>query len=264
MYKIIHDEEQVRKFYRECLPRLKPTEVYFLSMAARNKYLTDEERKRYDLGRTEMYAKTIIRHDTEEEFLKHIRRLECDERGYTTRTGEPIPQKCMVCYVNIDPSSTPKALAGFTKVLGEYQEEALSIAVNKTDNSNFLDRLNKIDNNLMTCYQQAHAKGLWVDIDIDLEYKREDDALCIPSVVERHLAGYSLDYKIISTKSGFHVLLARKGMKSDPQQIAESLGRFLLDLGFPVKESVINKNRMIPLPGSWQCEYLVRFVGENK
>ena len=31
MYEIIHDEEQVRQFYRECLPRLKPTEVYFIS-----------------------------------------------------------------------------------------------------------------------------------------------------------------------------------------------------------------------------------------
>ena len=37
------------KFYRECLPRLNPGEVYFVSLSARNKYLTEEERKESDL-----------------------------------------------------------------------------------------------------------------------------------------------------------------------------------------------------------------------
>lgn len=261
MYKIIHDEEQVRRFYRECLPRLKPTEVYFLSMSARNKYLTDDERKKYDLGRTEMYAKSIIRHDSEDEFVKHIRRLECDERGYTTRTGEAIPQKCMVCYANIDPSSTTKALQAFMKLIGEYQTEAIAIATGGSNGENFIRRLNKIDNNLLTCYQQAHAKGLYLDIDIDLVTKNNTVNMFTELGIDSVMLDYSItDYKIVSTKSGFHVLVRYKDINFDPVKLVTSLENQLDMREVLYKEVAINKNRMIPVPGTWQAEYPVYFV----
>lgn len=261
MYKIIHDEEQVRRFYRECLPRLKPTEVYFLSMSARNKYLNDDERKKYDLGRTEMYAKSIIRHDSEDEFVKHIRRLECDERGYTTRTGEAIPQKCMVCYANIDPSSTTKALQAFMKLIGEYQTEAIAIATGKNNGDNFISRLNKIDNNLLSCYQQAHAKGLYLDIDIDLISKNNTVDIFTELGIESVMLDYSIsDYKIIATKSGFHVLVNYKDIQFDPVKLVTSLENQLEIREVLYKEVAINKSRMIPVPGTWQAEYPVYFV----
>lgn len=262
MYEIIHDEEQVRQFYRECLPRLKPTEVYFISMAARNKYLSDKERAEYNLGRTEMYAKTIIRHDSEDEFVKHIRRLECDERGYTTRTGEPIPQKCMVCYVNIDPSSTPKALQAFMKVVNEYYTEAMAIAVGGNDGSNFVNRLNKIDNNLLTCYQQAHGKGLWVDIDIDLaEEKTVTTQIDVVLAIKCVLVGLGIDsYKIVATRSGYHILVGTEEIKFNPVKILDALKVEMLAEHIGFKEIEINKNRMIPVPGTLQAGYPVRFV----
>lgn len=262
MYKIIHDEEQVRKFYRECLPRLKPTEVYFLSMAARNKYLDAAEREKYNLGRTEMYAKTIIRHDTEDEFVKHIRRLECDERGYTTRTGEPIPQKCIVCYVNIDPSSTPKALQAFMKVVGEYQTEAIAIAIGGNSGENFISRLNKIDNNLLTCYQQAHGKGLWVDIDIDIPEHNEPTRTFTLMGIDATLYDFGLleHGKTIATKSGYHVLVSTADINFNPTKIVDSL-KTQMDVGdIKYTEIEINKSRMIPIPGTLQAGYPVRFV----
>ena len=262
MYEIIHDEEQVRQFYRECLPRLKPTEVYFISMAARNKYLDDAERERYNLGRTEMYAKTIIRHDTEDEFVKHIRRLECDERGYTTRTGEPIPQKCMVCYANIDPSSTPKALQSFMQVVNEYYTEAMAIVTGNNNGDNFVDRLNKIDNNLLSCYQQAHAKGKWIDIDIDLsEEKTVTTQMNVILTIKCTLVGLGIDnYKIVATRSGYHVLVGVEEIKFNPVKILDALKVEMLAEHIGFKEIEINKNRMIPVPGTLQAGYPVRFV----
>lgn len=260
MYRIIHDEEQVRQFYRECLPRLKPTEVYFISMAARNKYLDDAERERYNLGRTEMYAKTIIRHDTEDEFVKHIRRLECDERGYTTRTGEPIPQKCMMCYANIDPSSTPKALQSFMQVVNEYYTEAMAIVTGNNNSDNFVDRLNKIDNNLLSCYQQAHAKGKWIDIDIDLMDEPEYE-VSLMAYIRQDLHNMGLfHYRVIRTKSGYHILVAADEVKFNPQDIVQTLKHRFDINSIRYKEIEINKNRMIPVPGTLQAGYPVRFV----
>jgi hypothetical protein len=59
-HNFIYDEEQIRKFVSTLSP-LKKDEVYFVSMSARNKYLTDEERRTYDLGRTEMFARELIK-----------------------------------------------------------------------------------------------------------------------------------------------------------------------------------------------------------
>lgn len=51
MSKLIHNREEYNKFIN-ILPDLKDDEVYFLSLSARNKYLTDAERTLFGLGRT--------------------------------------------------------------------------------------------------------------------------------------------------------------------------------------------------------------------
>ncbi len=260
-YKLIHDEDMVRRFYKECLPKLDAAQVYFLSLSARNKYLTDEERRELELGRTEMFAKTIIRHSGADEFVKHIRRLECDTRGYTTRTGAPVPEKCLVCYVNLDPSSTVTALMEFQKVLNEYTIEALSLAFNKGNAENFANRFNKIDNNLLTCYQQAKTKGPWIDLDVDLINKNpnreEADFFSIVSTI----SGYGIsDYRFISTRSGYHVLIARKQLTCDPSLIATAVMQSLVLCGVTVSEVVVNKNRMVPVPGTYQAGTPVKLL----
>jgi hypothetical protein len=260
-YKVIYSEEQVRRFYRECMPQLQPAQVYFLSLSARNKYLTDEERKEFDLRRTEMFAKTIVRHSGEDEFVKHIYRLECDTRGYTSRTGLPIPQKCLVCYVNLDASSTVRAMDDFQKIWNEYVREAMSISLENKSNENFMNRVNKIDNNLLTCYQQAHVKGPWTDIDIDLVEKKENREEAIYLSITSFLSQYNFSQiKVISTRSGYHVLIPSKEMRCDPAILARGLEENLALIGDPCKEAVVNSNRMVPCPGTLQANYPVHLL----
>jgi hypothetical protein len=260
-YKIIYDENQVREFYR-ILPRLKPAEVYFLSMSARNKYLSEEERKVLNLGRTEMYAKTIIRHDSEDEFVKHIRRLECDVRGYTTRTGNPIPERCFVCYGNICPSDTIKTIKRFQDLLSEYMSESLNLSLNSGDREKFLNRLNKIDNNLMSYYQQSHSSKIWFDLDIDLNNKDlipSGKIILIRRLIQLSLESFKLEgFRMISTRSGFHVLILKNQIKFNPKvlcdAITESVGENF------IQEVVHNKNEMVPIPGTYQAGYPVSFI----
>lgn len=254
-YKIIYDEQQVRRFHELVLPRLGPAEVHFLSMAARNKYLTPEERVSLDLGRTEMYAKTIVRQDTPDALLKHVRRLECDVHGYTTRNGQPIPAHAMVCYMNICQSDTIKAVYEFSKLTSEYAMEAMSLAVSGGDASNFLNRINKVDNNLLSIYQGARCKRTWVDIDLDMTEKRGDDPVDIARHVDDLDMGVDCAY-VVDTKSGYHLLLRRDCIKADPRRCIEALeqefaGRF--------KEIGVNKNDMVPLPGTLQAGHEVVF-----
>lgn len=260
-YRVIHSEMQIREFYQECLPRLKPTEVYFLSMAARNKYLTAEERVRLDVGRTEMYGKTLVRHDTADDFVKHVRRFECDKRGYTSRTGEPLPEKSMVCYVNLDPSSGVDAAAEFQKLLQEFQQGALKCAVRGMPIDRDGALFARLDDKLLSCYQKAHAKGPWIDIDIDLENKDDKRTEAIQYLVESFFIQYSIfSVRMISTKSGYHVLVPTRNLKCNPAVLAKGLEESLVAAGDRCKEVVVNTNRMVPLPGTYQSDYPVTLL----
>lgn len=262
-YHIVHDEQQIRKFYNECMPALETGQVYFLSLSARNKYLTAEERKECDLGRTEMFEKTLIHYNGEDEFVKHIYRYECNTRGFTSRTGKSIPEKCLVCYVNLDPSSVARAMIDFQNVWNDYVQESLNLTMKGGDKDNFSKRLNKIDKNLFACYQQAHVRGSWVDVDIDLVEKKEDNVELDKSAIVSALNEYKYDfpdYKIISTRSGYHVLVSTKGLICDPDLIAKCLEEKLLSIGTPCKEAVVNRNRMVPVPGTYQAGYPIKML----
>ena len=89
--------------FRNLLTDLKNDEVYFISLSARNKYLTDEEREYYGLGRTEMFARTLIRDKYDMEYP--MRKLKSALGYKRTKNGYEIPEKCLVTYININPSS---------------------------------------------------------------------------------------------------------------------------------------------------------------
>lgn len=63
-FKIVHDENELRTFH-DLLTKhpIKKHCSYFISMSARNKYLSDEEKRQIDLGRTEMFSRKIVPDD---------------------------------------------------------------------------------------------------------------------------------------------------------------------------------------------------------
>lgn len=254
-YKVIHSIEEIGKFYNEVLPRLQPLEVYFVSLSARNKYLTKQEMEFYDLGRTEMFAKTVIRKDSFEDYLKHIYRFECNEEGFLTRNSFSIPSKTFVCYANICPSSTVQVINKFQNLLSEYTTEALQIVSNSLHYGNFVNRMNKIDNNLLNFYQNSHTSKKWLDIDIDLlNTKTSKDIRNIKESLEE----FDFDLNevlLVETKSGFHVLLKKIALKKNPKDLIKILKNSL-----ETKEVDVNKNEMIPLPGTYQADFKVKFI----
>jgi len=271
---LIADIDELKWFFDNVLPPLAPTEIIFLSLSARNKYLTEEERLHYGLGRTEMFTKTIVREHTWEKFLKTIRRFECNEAGYLTKNGLPIPSKTLVCYININPSNTLKALNEFNKIINEYMFELSNVAVKSIPADNILNRINKIDNNLMTCYQQATGTRHWIDFDLDVDkgWKAHEDEVLKKWMLAKGLKTfYWLDMK-----SGYHLLIKKDELKFNPSELIEEINfcysdwvcdEYEGDLDtihdkIDNAEIIKNDNAMIALPGTFQGGHIVRVLNK--
>lgn len=247
---LIIDKEQFNKFI-EILPDLKNDECYFVSLSARNKYLTKEEREFYALGRTEMFARNIVR--SKEDFEYVLSKLESSLQYKLTKSKQKIPEKALVVYVNINPSSMVKA---YFNLMNEMNKELLDInmALQNGKIPNY-SGIHFLDRKLMNCIQTSRSRKVFVDIDFDIKndsiVKEFLNILCDNFII----------FHTIKTKSGYHVLINLDSMKDKKFNLNQSVN----DLNNIVKdlengEVIINSNAMWPVPGTLQAGELVKFI----
>lgn len=250
-YTFIHDEKELLRFF-DILPDLKDFEVFFCSLSCRKKYLTEEEREILHITRAEMFDRKLIREKNWNRFLRTIRKYETIEGSYLSKNGLPVPQHSLTVYFNINPSNSLKSLKEFNQKISDWQFEMF---VNGS--SSFKGKFNKLDIEIMNCFQRNRGTKNWIDIDFDVP--KTFDA---PKEMKEFLKGKNLRYFWIDTKSGYHLLVDRRGLRFNPEEICIE-GRRLS--GEDAKEIVVNKNEMIPLPGTLQGGYPVRVLwGESK
>lgn len=246
-YELVHSEDEVRRFYR-MLGRLKDEEAYFLSMSARNKYLTEEERKEYELGRTEMFARKLVKDDTESRFMRTVRSFEVAHGGYLSRGDVPLPTKCLVVYANINPVSGRKALQ-------EFYAKTTQLLFDLSTSPEAERKLSRLDTELMNCYQRAKGTKSLVDVDFDVPDEGFD-------LVERFVAEMrerGVEIEVVRTRSGYHVLLRKETLKFNYPAVVQGLHTEAVDR-FGHAEVMVNKNDMVPLPGTMQADHPVHFV----
>lgn len=256
MHKLIWSEEQVLNFVSILKP-LTGDEAYFLSLSARNKYLSDEERKALDLGRTEMFARKLVKQDlvgglsTDFVFLRTLKTMEVAEGGYTSRSGKVLPSKCMVAYANINPTSGFKALRMFTETTTKMLFDTC------TDPESIL-RINSLDTILMNCYQKVRSTKYLIDVDFDIP----DEGTPLVSRFCKVMSENGVEYHVIKTKSGFHVLLKRDTLKFNyTKAVAAANEEAGKTFGEEHVEVVINTNEMVPIPGTIQADFKVCLLG---
>ena len=257
MYKIINDESQLKFFFDNIMRPFSPLEAYFVSLAARNKYLTEEEQEQLHLGRSEMMSPTILNEYNFDKFLSKIKRFECNDKGsFLTKNNSYIPQKALSCYININPSDTLKALYEFRRITEEYYKEFLS-SYTKGGHPD-TSKLKSTNIMLLTSYQNNYSEKIWLDIDMDVDkgFFNNDN--------RKDFADYCKSQNlntvyIIDTHSGFHVLIKVSELKFNPQDIVEFLTELYIannTISASAKtEIIINKNMMIPLPGTFAGNY---------
>ena len=280
MYKFIHDEKELKNFFNIIVPPLKDFEVFFTSLSCRKKYLSEEERDKYHITRAEMFDRKIIRKKEWSRFLRSIKKYETNEGSYLSKNNLSIPSHCLVIYWNINPSYSLKALKEFQGKIVDWQYEIV--------NGNFIsykDKFNKIDVELMNCYQRNRGTKYWLDIDFDVP--KEFNA---PEILSDYLFSKELQYYWVDTKSGYHLLIDRNTLTFNPNDICsrglsdlkayfKDMIRSKVDYNKPLHlleeeidekaniecgkcEIMVNKNEMIPLPFCYQGDYPVKVLWE--
>jgi len=248
--KIIHSEVLVEEFVYNYLPDLGKDEVYFLSLSARNKYLTKEEREEFSLGRTEMFARTIVR--SKDKFLQKLRQYEGDERGYVTKNGKPIPSKALVCYVNINPCSAVVAAEETITKLQSFLFDHL-----RSGGSSNVESFKKMDLTVMNAFQRSTGTRYYVDLDFDIPKYKESFELFTDSL--RELTEKGLRYFVVETKGGFHVVVHKESITYNYVEHVKGIqDRFRERFPNIKLEVVVNRNAMIPVPGTFQGDYEVK------
>lgn len=255
MYELIYDEEQVLKFISLLKP-LQNDEAYFLSMSGRNKYLTDEERQAFDLGRSEMFARKLVKRDltgrltAKQMFIRTLKSMQVSEGGYTTRLGKGMPLKCLVVYANINPVSGFKALKMFS-------EKTTALLFDTCTDPSAVTRVNHLDTLLMNCYQKSRSEKYLIDIDFDIP----NDERGIVSEFCQELMNNNVVFNTVKTHSGYHVLLRRDTVKFNYTTLVKEANADAIKVyGDDRVEVVINNNEMIPVPGTLQAGTKVYFL----
>lgn len=249
-YKVIADVKEIEKMVN-LLPELKVQEAFFMSLAIRKKYLTDEVRKELGPGVKEMFGQTLVRDRTVKDFVRKLSRLETNANGFTARNGMAYPQVGMACYLNINASDMLVAANNLQIKLHKYTNEILKATMNGSNCDSYLKKMSKLDTELMSCAQKAKGSSTFIDIDLDIDKVTERGAL---TELVNFLKKNNIKYHVIETRSGYHVLLKRKTIKCNYTLILHSLDKHV------AKEVVLNENNMIPFPGTYQGNFVVKFL----
>ena len=280
---LIWSEEQILNFYDAVYPWISegdPWHTEFFCLAARKKYMTEEQKRSINLGDTCMMFKTIIKDHNPKKFLAKVHQADASADYFTDRDGNYIPKNCIVYYININRTNVLKAMREFKGLLNEWDYDLGTLLEfnNTNKRENIGNQLKTVQNNLLKSFQDPkNIEGDWLDIDCD--FGTEFDAKAYKEALMDFLA--TTDVYVVSTHGGCHILISksaiseynksmaqvysRKEMKVQAMTLEKILTfvRGLITTDFPeadVKEIKLNQNQAIPLPGTFQGDFPVSFV----
>jgi len=249
MIDLIADKTEFNKFIA-ILPDLIKDENYFLSLSARNKYLNTEERDFYQLGRTEMFGRLLAR--SKDDYIIKMKDLAVKLQSRTTNNGKEVPSKAVVCYANINPTSMVKAYEMF---MDEMNKEILAsfYAEQKKKEANY-ESIKFADRVFMNCCQKARSRRVYIDVDMDTKDKDIFDSFS-------ESLDTSIKHHIIETHGGYHFLIKCDTIpdKFNLYMHVDKADYKAKRLAEP-KEVIINKNQMVPIPGTNQSDFLVKVI----
>lgn len=249
---LIADREQFDLFTSTVLPKLRDGEVYFISLSFRKKYLTLKEREYYELGRTEMFARTLVRDASSWEF--YMDKMASNLTYRRTKSGLEYPDKAMVVYVNINPSNLILASQKFNMKVAQITYEITKSYMYGSGNPN-LKSLDKADRLFMNMVQKETGYKTWLDIDVD------STDWVHTSMVKMALEENGIRHHVIQTKSGYHILVHRQSLEDSKYTELHKHVKKVHEIIAPEGgECIFNKNAMIPMVGTMQSDHLVRMV----
>ncbi len=244
---LICDINQYQRFIN-LLPELENDQVYFLSLSARNKYLSKEQRDFYCLGRTEMFCRKTAK--SKDQIEKRLMEMAFELQYKRTGSGKLFPKEALVVYFNINPSSMRAAYNSFRAIMNNCEWETAQALLGGRHPS--YEPYLKMNRRLMNCIQKERAYRYFVDIDIDTGSAPTETI--VKSVHFNKLLQKGIGVK---TKSGYHILFKVGDMSREINESVRMTHNFFATYH---GEAAFNINAMIPLPGTQQAGELVTFV----
>lgn len=245
---IIYDLDEMKRFH-DILPSLGKDEAWFLSLAARKKYLTGKQKESIRLGDTLMFGRKLVKHNGWEAFRSAALGYEAPEDAYLSLSGHSIPHSCMVVYFSVNPSDAAAAAADFKKKIADGE-----LAMQRGDSGfSYL----RMEGMLMASFQKCRSRRIFMDMDVDMPI---DDPYEVLDAL--HDAGLNMDaVHPIITRGGMHILIetasAGFGKTLNPPALALMLNERFKGRA---SEIAINRNAMVPLPGTRQGGFGVRLL----
>lgn len=259
-YKVIADEKELKWWWDYGVPPLQRNEIYFCSRSARNKQLTEAEREYYKCGRSEMWNKIQIRHDSWNAFYRAILGFEVRKDAFTTKAGVPYPAKALVTYWNICPIDARKAMIDQMSYLTELTNNLADAAI-KASQKGIDEAFYKIRKSFDTCqslFARNFGKKEWLDIDVDTEFSDATYYL-IKSIFETDTEIGRENILYVRTGGGIHCLIRKSALHMNPEWICERIRKAIT-----AKEVIVNRNEMIALPGTWMYgNHIVTVLNKN-
>ena len=286
----IVNPDQVREFYDKVLAGdWGPFETGFFCIAARKKYMSQEEREATRLGDTCMMEKTILKQDDFQEFWLKLQKVDAGLSFHSSNNGALIPPHCMVFYINVNKTDMINAIKDFKSDLLDMENELWDVLIKRGSQEGIGAKIRGINNKLLKAYQNPknNVKG-WLDIDMDLgkeakesEYLKSFEQV-LPSVLKTaHFEPGT--YHIIRTQGGYHILIKASWIKTFNAEYASTCAKQKISINkdtfidpmkviTKVKETYqfwfdtepeeikLNQNAMVPIPGTLQGGKEVRML----
>lgn len=280
---LVYDENQLVNFYNTFFSETLPFHTDFFCLAARKKYMTEEEKKSINLGDTCMMQKTIVKEYDVKKFLSKIYQVDAAAPFCVDKNGNYIPTSCMVFYMNINRTNVLKATKEFKDLLNAWDYDIASCFMNSSKKENMGRQLKTIQNNLLKSFQDPkNSEGAWIDIDCDVGPVEEGILYKYKYLITNRIG--SQDVYLIQTHGGCHILVSKKAISDYNRGVAERLEdsskgamkalvltseklllhvRGLLKFDFSdedVKEIKFNQNAAVPIPGTLQGGFPVKMI----
>lgn len=257
MNNIIKNINQIKEFYSLLRP-LAETEVGMITLAARTKYLSEENHALVGrLSKTEVMARTVIKENDIKEVLRGLYRFECNPDGFTTTLDKAIPKECLVVYVNVNPLDPIGAMFKFQEKLNLLiKENAQTVIKSGKISENYTEFLKSGSKHYLTCLQQSMSSNkenfLHLDIDYELEIEKSLLDVFDAEIIPMFKDVKENDIIKIFTRGGCHILIRKRLFKFNPESIPNIIASKV-----KVKEAHYTEGNLVPLPGTLQGGYMV-------
>jgi len=273
-YSFLKDEDELRWFFDHVFIQPDIGETYLASISARSKALTEEEKKEFKLGRSEMLHTAILKRDLNEnisfeKFLSFIYSFNIDKRGLLTKANKFYPEESLVLYFYINPSSAVDVSYEMIEKILLFQKELLHSYINGSKEGKDAGkyRLSKMSTYSKTLSAGNISKKNYIDLDID----------CNTAFLKKNYS--SIHYFILSTfekgsffisetAGGWHILLKKEVVKINLLSFLNTLSAKIKALPYSdgdkdFKEAIINKNNFIQVPGCICRNHLVNIINKE-